>query len=136
MSVIFNNISRVMNLLVNEVTDVIHNEPFLMKNDVAEAMNKPHTGRIYKRRSVRHQASAPGEAPAIDTGALIGSLEIVHKTSMESALQSNQEQALALELGRPEANLAPRPYMIPAAKKSVKRINKRLRDLKKKVENV
>lgn len=33
----------------------------------------PKTGRIYTRRGVRHQASAPGQPPATDTGGLIAS---------------------------------------------------------------
>ena len=36
----------------------------------------PKTGRVYTRRGKRHQASAPGEAPATDTGSLVGSLAI------------------------------------------------------------
>lgn len=31
-------------------------------------------GRVYRRRSVTHQASAPGEFPKTDTGQLVGSL--------------------------------------------------------------
>ena len=31
------------------------------------------TGRVYKRGNVLHQASAPGEAPAVDTGNLLNS---------------------------------------------------------------
>jgi hypothetical protein len=136
MSVVYNNISQVKQMIVAEVTAIIREEPYLMSNDVKDAMNKPHSGRIYKRRTVEHRASAPGEAPAIDTGALVNSLEIVHSGPMKSALQSNQPQALALELGRPEANLLPRPYMTPAAEKSVKRIKKRLKVMKGKVQNV
>lgn len=33
----------------------------------------PKTGRIYRRRGVSHQASAPGEPPASDTGRLVNS---------------------------------------------------------------
>ena len=33
----------------------------------------PKTGRIYKYGNVLHQASAPGEAPAVDTGNLLNS---------------------------------------------------------------
>lgn len=33
-----------------------------------------HSGQIYYRRRGRHQASAPGEYPAHDTGGLIGSM--------------------------------------------------------------
>ena len=35
----------------------------------------PHTGRIYRRRGKPHQASAPGEYPAKDTGRLLASLK-------------------------------------------------------------
>lgn len=35
----------------------------------------PHSGRVYSRRGRRHQASAPGEYPANDTGNLLASLK-------------------------------------------------------------
>ena len=34
----------------------------------------PKTGRIYRHGKVEHQASAPGEAPATDTGNLVNSI--------------------------------------------------------------
>ena len=34
----------------------------------------PKTGRIYRHGNVEHQASAPGEAPATDTGNLVNSI--------------------------------------------------------------
>lgn len=34
------------------------------------------TGRIYRRRGIFHQASAPGEYPASDTGDLLGHIEL------------------------------------------------------------
>ena len=136
MSVVYNKIPNVIQLLTAEIKHIIYDEPALIKNDVVNSMNQPHAGRVYKRRSIEHKASAPGEAPAIDTGALVNSIEIVHYGTLQSAVLSNQEYALALELGRPEANLEPRPYMRPAAKKAVTRINKRLHALKGKVQNV
>lgn len=35
--------------------------------------NPPKTGRVYRRRGISHRASAPGEAPATDTGGLVQS---------------------------------------------------------------
>lgn len=134
--VVYNNIPKLVELLRGEIIDIIQSEPKLMKNDITVAMNKPHTGRLYQRRSITHQASAPGEAPAIDTGALVNSIEVRQSSPLASSVQSNQPQALALELGRPEANLEPRPAWIPAAERSVRRINKRLKELRQKVENV
>lgn len=34
----------------------------------------PKTGRVYTRGAISHQASAPGEAPATDTGRLVSSI--------------------------------------------------------------
>lgn len=136
MTVIYNKIPQIMDLIYQEVVDIIRTEPMLMKNDVTDAMNKPHSGRIYRRGTVDHQASAPGEAPAIDFGGLVNSLQVTREHKFKSTLSSNQPQALALELGRPEAGLAPRPYMIPAAEKSLKRVRTRLAEMKRKVENV
>jgi len=134
--VVFNNISQVIALLEKEIKDIIHDEPYLIKNDIESAMNKPHSGRIYVRRSIQHQASAPGEAPAIDTSGYIGSIQVAQSTALQSSVQSNAEQSLALEFGRPERNLKPRPAWVPAAKRSVKRINTRLAKLKGQVERV
>lgn len=136
MSVVYNNIPQVIALLAQEIKDIIHEEPMLIKNDAAKAMNEPHGGRYYKRRGIQHRASAPGEAPAIDTGALVNSLEITYEGTLKSAVISNQEYALAQEMGRPEVNLLPRPYLRPAAMLAVKRINKRLSALKRRIESV
>ncbi|MGL5734764.1 MAG: hypothetical protein ACRCYS_07850 [Beijerinckiaceae bacterium] len=38
-------------------------------------MNGRHSGRIYRRRGRIHQASAPGEFPATDSGRLLASLK-------------------------------------------------------------
>lgn len=61
-----------------------------------------------------HQASAPGEAPAIDRGHLANSIQVKYTGPMQSAVYSNSEYAAAQEFGRPEINLAARPYMRPA----------------------
>jgi hypothetical protein len=39
-------------------------------------MNPPKTGRVYHHRGVTHQASAPGEAPASDTGTLVNARRV------------------------------------------------------------
>lgn len=42
-----------------------------------KGMRGKHSGRIYKRKGRSHRASAPGEFPAIDSGALISSMDTV-----------------------------------------------------------
>lgn len=57
------------------------------------------TGRIYPRRSVRHQASAPGEAPAPDQGFLKGSIASVPLGRFATRVGSSASYAAALEFG-------------------------------------
>jgi len=76
------------------------------------------TGRVYQRRSVTHQASAPGQAPASDTGRLVQSINL-RTSSSSMAIEivagggsGNVRYANALEFGT--KNILPRPFMHPA----------------------
>ncbi len=71
--------------------------------------NPPKTGRIYARRGVRHQASAPGEAPASDTGRLAGSSDVFPNPANVSArINWSAQYAKPLELGT--QTIEPRPF--------------------------
>jgi hypothetical protein len=65
-----------------------------------------------------HQASAPGEAPAIDQGVLANSVQSFMDTDTRGGVGVGAEYAPHLELGT--SNMEPRPFMAPAAE-SVKR---------------
>lgn len=70
----------------------------------------PHTGLIYTRRGITHQASAPGEPPASDTGNLVQNITIeIDAQNLKATITSNAEYADALEFGT--AKMEPRPYM-------------------------
>ena len=73
------------------------------------AMSLPHSGALYGN----HRASAPGEAPAIDTGALINSIESDSDGPGRAIVASNMEYAVELEYGK--VYMAPRPFFQPAA---------------------
>lgn len=73
----------------------------------------PHTGRIYRRRGVEHQASAPGEPPAVDTGRLIGSVTTDYDAvEIAGTVTFHAAYAAALEMGTPK--MAARPFARPA----------------------
>lgn len=73
---------------------------------------RARNGRVTVGYKVR-RASAPGEAPAIDTGNLVNSLE-TRKTGVGSAVvEAGAEYAAALEFGT--RKMAPRPFLRPAA---------------------
>jgi len=75
-------------------------------------MNPPKSGRIYRRGNVAHQASAPGEAPATDTGALVNSAYTKKLADADYETGFTVEYAAALEFGTPK--IEPRPYLRPA----------------------
>lgn len=58
------------------------------------------TGRIYRRRGVSHQSSAPGEPFASDTGTTIGRREVTLDTkNLRATLHFRSKNAVRLELG-------------------------------------
>lgn len=70
------------------------------------------TGKLYPRgKTETHQASAPGEAPAPDTGTLRRStqIEVFSGPSPRGVVTVNAEYAAALELGTEK--MAPRPFL-------------------------
>lgn len=79
----------------------------------------PKTGRIYKRRSKTHQASAPGEAPAIDTGALVSSLYYTQDGPGQATFGSRLAYAFYLEFGveKGERKIAKRPAWVPVTER-------------------
>jgi phage gpG-like protein len=69
----------------------------------------PKTGEWYGR----HQASAPGEPPAADTGRLSSSIQVDDR-GLEASVYTKLEYAARLEFGDSSANLAPRPFLNPS----------------------
>lgn len=84
------------------------------------------TGTVYKRGNVLHQASAPGEAPAQDTGRLASSITTsVDGTSViVTAGNGTVKYARMLEFGT--SRIAARPFMMPAYRRSKAWIKERL----------
>jgi len=75
----------------------------------------PATGRTYTRGAVSHQASAPGEAPATDSGGLASSINYSKKAPMTAEIESRLPYATYLEFGT--SRIAPRPSWVPAVEK-------------------
>jgi HK97 gp10 family phage protein len=73
----------------------------------------PKTGRIYVRRGVSHQASAPGEAPANDTGRLANSTDIRYDVpALAAYVNWAAGYARSLEYGT--ERMDPRPFARPS----------------------
>lgn len=86
------------------------------------------SGRVYKRRGVSHRASAPGEAPATDTGRLVNSvIAYPAAAELESTVVAGRgtvQYAAMLEFGT--RNMAARPFLFPALERSKAWITERL----------
>lgn len=75
------------------------------------------TGKVYHRRSVSHTASAPGEAPANDTAALVRSVHTdrsADNTVVTVSVDANY--AAPLEFGT--SKMAARPDFVPALRQA------------------
>lgn len=87
----------------------------LVESNIKIRMSEPKSGRPYTRgRNLNspgnmsvHIASAPGEAPAVDTGTLIGSIQMVQESTLTAKVGTAVEYASYLELGT--RKLQPRP---------------------------
>lgn len=85
------------------------------------------SGRIYTKGRITHQASAPGEAPATDTGALIRGFQIEDAFINQNVVfvLNNSDHAEPLEFGT--SKIAARPFLFPALEGSRKKIMKEIR---------
>lgn len=117
------------NVLPEAIQDGLNQAALLTRGEaVKEVQRPPKTGRVYKRGSLTHQASAPGEAPATDTGSLASSIKADTKQpasvrrarDARSVAGSTIKYSEYLEDGT--STIAPRPFMFPAFVKVRKRI--------------
>jgi hypothetical protein len=84
-----------------------------VRGDIQRRIQRgPKTGQVYVRGNVTHQASAPGEAPATDTGTLASSISYRMVRAMTAEIESRLPYATYLEFGT--RNIAPRPAWTPA----------------------
>lgn len=90
------------------------------------------SGVVYTRGARSHQASAPGQAPASDTGNLASNIDYVHGRS-ESFVGYNgsDEYPTYLEFGT--QNMAERPWLRPARDKNRRMFEKRVKAAQEKV---
>ncbi|MEO0870461.1 MAG: hypothetical protein AAFY19_00675 [Pseudomonadota bacterium] len=87
---------------------------FTAEDILIEELTPPpqRTGRVYRRGSVLHQASAPGESPARDTGRLVQSVfhdVDIRGMTVRVTVGSPLEKAAFLHFGTED--IEPRPFM-------------------------
>jgi phage gpG-like protein len=90
-----------------------------LEADIKSQMAEGKSGAVYKRGSGTHQASAPGEAPAIDTGAYVNSIQTT-ETKDGAEVGTNMEYGPFLEFGT--GRIAKRPHFTPAVERIERKI--------------
>lgn len=102
----------------------------LVRNGAVRLVLKgPATGRIYTRRGITRQASAPGEAPMSDTGTLARSIHIddskTNPRNLRVSIVAGVFYAKWLELGT--RKMLARPFMVRSFDENLSKIRAILR---------
>lgn len=96
-----------------EIGKAVDKAALTINGDVKRMIQRgPKTGTIYNSRGKQHRASAPGQAPATDTGTLVSSVYYTKINPLTSEVGSRLDYAKYLEFGT--MNIAPRPSWMPA----------------------
>jgi HK97 gp10 family phage protein len=111
--------------LINEATKVTEHAADVMANEMKKSiLTGAKSGQQYFSNGRRHQSSAPGQAPANNTGALVRSIK-VKKNGREATISIEKDYAIYLEFGT--SKMRPRPFIIPAFLKTKKWFSDKLK---------
>jgi HK97 gp10 family phage protein len=102
--------------LADTVEDVARECAEDVKEFAQLSMLEPKSGRVYLSHGRLHVASAPGQAPAVDVGTLIGS--IVVRRVGPATFYANTDNGYAGFLEYGTRRMLPRPFMKPASRKA------------------
>jgi hypothetical protein len=109
-TVTYNNFARIAARLPDEAGEIVEETCDNILTAIVVGMTGPKSGRVYSS----HQASAPGEMPAVDTSNLVNSVQVDMINETVGVVHTGDvEYAPHLEYGT--INMDPRPFMTPAA---------------------
>ena len=109
------------------VGDAVNATGLELRGEIVKKYQRgPATGITYEKSNPRrtHTASAPGQAPATDTGRLASSVNFKREGPMSATVGSQVAYAAMLEFGT--ARIAPRPAWVPATEAMRPKFRQRL----------
>lgn len=127
-TIVTNNFASIARRLPVEAMEVVADTLIDIDVAVQTGMAAGGGGRIYIRRGRTHQASAPGQMPATDTGNLAGSMQ--HELDRSKGVgyyYTSVEYAPYLEYGT--TRMLARPFLTPAAERARPRFIRRMSNL-------
>jgi hypothetical protein len=93
-----------------------------VRNTAMASMLQPKHGIVYRKGTLtEHRASAPGEAPASDTGDLLNSITVASRRNYTD-VGSEKLHGLFMEKGT--KRVKKRPYLAPALKKHAPKLER------------
>lgn len=111
----------------SQLADALSRTGLDIRNGViARIQGGPKSGQVYQRRSVTHQASAAGEAPATDTGALVSSYKFQREIGLAVTVGSDLVYSAALEFG---IGMDARPHLTPEVEAQVPKLRQRIAEI-------
>jgi len=121
----FTNMDREFDVAVQ---DAVEDTAVAIRNKIVSAIQRgPKTGRVYQKYNPRrtHQASAPGQPPATDTGRLVGSI-YMDIDPARATVGSRLVYAQYLEFGT--RKMQPRPIWLKTAQAEGDLLRERIMD--------
>ncbi len=109
------------------VSDAVNATGVELRGDIVKRYQRSAaTGRVYQKSNPKrtHQASAPGEAPATDTGRLASSVVFSRAGRLAAEVETKVAYGAMLEFGT--QNIAMRPAWRPAVEAMQPKFQKRL----------
>jgi hypothetical protein len=107
------DIERQASVIIRKVT-------YDIQARMIDLIRMPKSGRVYRRRGGSHQASAPGEAPASDSGTLLNA--IAQGASFPSRLEGQID--IPLEYAELLEFELDRPFLRPAVNDVIARLKR------------
>lgn len=115
--IVYNRMPQMAVALRAEASKGVRRTAFRYEANLKQRMSGVKSGRVYVRKNITHIASAPGQAPAVDTGTLINSIKTDAKPgSLTAEVATTTDYAPHLEYGT--VNMEPRPAWIPEAEEA------------------
>jgi len=126
---------EVLAKIERETERVLDKGSILILNKIKVLMREPKSGKDYRAKGskgkkstkqFKTRSSAPGQAPAVQTGRLRASLAKSKPAKLTRHIGTNLKQGFFLEKGT-KRGLAKRPFLIPAFKSEQGKIVKMLK---------